>query len=311
MKILVIFTGGTIGSEASGEYISIDGIKPYKLLQMYADAYPDEARDVRFDTESPYTVLSENADGNTFKKLFDAVSQGVDAGYDGIIVTHGSDTLQYGAAVAAYAAGCDSIPVIMVASNYVLEDGRSNGRVNFRSAVLFIKGRYGTGAYAAYANRGGRCRIHCALELMPHGMFDDSLHSVNEEYYGEFDDGRFIRTNHACPKYGRIQETPETPDGCIGIMCMSVHPGMVCPEITDSVIAVIIESYHSGTVCTDYRPFCEMLEKAAMLSIPVYLVGAYEGQDYESCAAYKHMGIRVLSKIPQAVAYVGIWLGVI
>ena len=28
-----------------------------------------------------------------FKKLFDAVSQGVDAGYDGIIVTHGSDTL--------------------------------------------------------------------------------------------------------------------------------------------------------------------------------------------------------------------------
>ena len=75
MKILVIFTGGTIGSEASGEYISIDGIKPYKLLQMYADAYPDEARDVRFDTESPYTVLSENADGNTFKKLFDAPSQ--------------------------------------------------------------------------------------------------------------------------------------------------------------------------------------------------------------------------------------------
>ena len=75
--------------------------------------------------------------------------------------------------------------------------------------------------------------------------------------------------------------------------------------------AVIIESYHSGTVCTDYRPFCEMLEKAAMLSIPVYLVGAYEGQDYESCAAYKHMGIRVLSKIPQAVAYVVMWLGVI
>ena len=146
---------------------------------------------------------------------------------------------------------------------------------------------------------------------MPHGMFDDSLHSVNEEYYGEFDDGRFIRTNHACPKYGRIQETPETPDGCIGIMCMSIHPGMVCPEITDSVKAVIIESYHSGTVCTDYRPFCEMLEKAATLSIPVYLVGAYEGQDYESCAAYKHMGIRVLSKIPQAAAYVGIWLGVI
>ena len=68
MKILVIFTGGTIGSEASGEYISIDGIKPYKLLHMYADAYPDEARDVRFDTESPNTVLSENADGNTFKK---------------------------------------------------------------------------------------------------------------------------------------------------------------------------------------------------------------------------------------------------
>lgn len=311
MRILVIFTGGTIGSEASGEYINIDGTKPYKLLQMYADAYPDEASDIEFDTKSPYTVLSENADGNTFKKLFDAVSQGVDAGYDGIIVTHGSDTLQYGAAVAAYAAGCDSIPVIMVASNYVLEDERANGLVNFRLAVLFIKGGYGTGVYAAYANRGDRCRIHCALELMPHRMFDDSLYSIDDECYGEFDGSRFIRSNHECAEYGRIEGTPETPGGCTGIMCISIHPGMVCPEINDGVKAVILESYHSGTVCTDYHPFREMLDKAAARSIPVYLTGACEGQDYESCAEYEELGIRVLYKIPPAAAYIGVWLGAI
>lgn len=312
MRILVIFTGGTIGSEASGEYISLDGQKPYKILRMFCEKYPAEAADIEFDTQAPYTVLSENADGNTYIKLFMAVSRGVDAGYDGIIVTHGSDTLQYGAAVAAYAAGSDSVPVMVVASNYVLEDERANGLTNFRYAVKFIANHCGKGAYAVYANTGSACKVHCALELMPHRMFDDSLYSVDGLCYGEFDGDNWVYSGHKCPGYRRIQQTPcAGADGCIGIMYIDVRPGMVCPDVRPGTKAVILGSYHSGTVSVKYGPFTDMLKKAAGLSVPVYLVGAYEGQDYESCAEYEKLGIRVLYKIPPAAAYIGVWLGAI
>jgi L-asparaginase len=54
MKILVVFTGGTIGCVRKGEVLSPDNEQKYMLTQMYLDRYGD----VDFDTAEPYTVLS-------------------------------------------------------------------------------------------------------------------------------------------------------------------------------------------------------------------------------------------------------------
>lgn len=55
MKILVVFTGGTIGCVRKGEVLSPDNEQKYMLTQMYLDRYSD----VDFDTAEPYTVLSK------------------------------------------------------------------------------------------------------------------------------------------------------------------------------------------------------------------------------------------------------------
>ena len=44
MKILVIFTGGTIGSTVSGEYISTDGKKPYIILDKYNKEFYEDIK---------------------------------------------------------------------------------------------------------------------------------------------------------------------------------------------------------------------------------------------------------------------------
>lgn len=48
MKILVVFTGGTIGCVRKGEVLSPDNEQKYMLTQMYLDRYGD----VDFDTVS-------------------------------------------------------------------------------------------------------------------------------------------------------------------------------------------------------------------------------------------------------------------
>ena len=98
MKILVIFTGGTIGCVRKGEVLSPDNEQKYMLTQMYLDKYGN----VDFDTAEPYTVLSENLEGGHMNLLADCLQSYDLNSYDGIVVTHGTDTLQYTSAFLAY-----------------------------------------------------------------------------------------------------------------------------------------------------------------------------------------------------------------
>ena len=54
MKILVVFTGGTIGSCYNDGVISPDSSTRYKLIEMYKQ----NGGYAEFDAISPYTVLS-------------------------------------------------------------------------------------------------------------------------------------------------------------------------------------------------------------------------------------------------------------
>lgn len=54
---------------------------------------------------------------------------------EGIILTHGSDTIQYTASFLSCIEEFTHIPVMVVCSNYVLTDNRANGLRNFSAAV--------------------------------------------------------------------------------------------------------------------------------------------------------------------------------
>lgn len=97
LKLLFVFTGGTIGSVVSGDYISTDENIPYELIKTYKNRYGLEHS---YDVIKPYTELSEQNTGETISKLIKSIYDaacGKDT-YDGIIVTHGTDTLPYSAA---------------------------------------------------------------------------------------------------------------------------------------------------------------------------------------------------------------------
>ena len=73
MKILVVFTGGTIGSCYNDGVISPDSSTRYKLIEMYKQ----NGGYAEFDTISPYTVLSENLNGEYFNLLYNSVKENI------------------------------------------------------------------------------------------------------------------------------------------------------------------------------------------------------------------------------------------
>ena len=289
MKILVIFTGGTIGSTVNGEYISTDGKKPYLILEKYNKEYPNS---IEWYTDNPYTILSENATIDTYRMLAKSVKAGLGKNYDGIIVTHGSDTLQYSAAFLSLILGDDVAPVMLVSSNYVLEDERANGMDNFEAAVDFIVNRRGKGVFVPYKNNGEDVKIHRGKLLMPHVPYSDYLYSIDESYF----------------EAEEAYKEPDYSSEDMGVVMVHAMPGFRYPKLRKDARAVLLQAYHGGTFCVEDNNFRGFIKEAESLFVPVYLVGANPETDYDSCKEYEKLGIKVLKHVSPVYAYMRLWV---
>ena len=148
MKILTVFTGGTIACSSENNVLSPDKENGYMLLDMYREL----DRETEFDTARPYIILSENLQAETLDALYYCIGGYDLSEYDGVIVCHGTDTLQYTGAFLSYRFGLCKTPIVLVSANYPLDHRRSNGFENFCAAVGFIKSGQGRGGFCAVRN---------------------------------------------------------------------------------------------------------------------------------------------------------------
>ncbi len=312
MKVCVIFTGGTIGSvlDESG-YIGPREGTPYRLIEMYQNNYET---DVEFEMVEPYRILSENLDGKHLEQLFATVQDVLKHDdLDGVVVTHGTDTLQFGAAMLGYVFGGCNIPIVLVSSNYILEDERANGLINFHYALEFIRGAYGKGVFVSYCNQGEFPTIHRATRLQPAVPLSDAVSSVMDAWYGRFENGNFIKNSeyHVIDGQDALFEkdaTVKLTNVAQSILYVRPFVGMCYPILTENVQAILHGSYHSGTIAV-----LDELEKLVVETkekkIPIYLTGLLTGADaYETVEVYEKMGVHALHTSAEVAQYCKLWL---
>jgi L-asparaginase len=211
--ILVVFTGGTIGSRASGSLIDLDGQAGYDLLARYAAMTAAAEREhggggmegrgaaeaserVRFETVQPYRILSENMNPTHWEALIACIRQAGPERYSGVIVTHGSDTLAFTAAALSYAFAEVGVPIVLVAANYPLDDARSNGLRNFAASVDFIAGSGLAGVYAVFENGRGELPVYLGTRLIEAVPFSDQFGAPYDAPLGCMREGRFEPLAH-------------------------------------------------------------------------------------------------------------------
>ena len=308
MSILVIFTGGTIGSTVSDGYISTDASKTYKLLELYK---PRNHHHVTFDIVEPYTLLSENLTGEHLALLGKCVKEHMNKPYDGIIITHGTDTIQYSAAALQYSFPDLNVPVMLVSSNYVLEDPASNGLDNFHAAVEFIMAKAGKGVFVPYKNNDGVVYVHKGTRLLWHLPCNDDLHSVINQYYGTMEaDDTFVPNDKYTQNNSSTEELALPSKWNSGILRIFPYPGMFYPNLNklDPLKAILLETYHSGTLCSVTPGMQRFLETASIARVPVFLSGANGGLDYESVKIWKELQVITLPLISPVAVYIKLWM---
>lgn len=300
----VIFTGGTIGSTLKNGYIGTDKEKSYRLISMYEEKYGKE----NFLTDKPCEILSENITFKDYGVICDAVLKMMEKKVDGIILTHGSDTIQYTAALLSYIFNGTDIPILVVCSNYVLDDKNSNGPDNFRAAVRFIKESAGRGVFVPYTGRDKITRIFYGNTLLMHHMYSDELYALDDAYYGYFEDGEYKHSNIPNPSLieGKY-ELPAVNEEDSGIRMIYPYPGMKYP-VPKNEKAFVHCTYHSGTICGVSKELKRFALEAGEKNIPVYIVGKDEGMDYESCKIYSDCGFTILPHMTNISAYFYVFL---
>jgi len=312
-KILVILTGGTIGSFVEGSVINVDKEASSMIVQRYKDKYGEHHT---FDVVQPLNVLSENMIPSDWEKLIAAIKEGLEKDYDGIIVTHGSDTLTYTSSFMGQVFGAVNIPIVFVAANYPLTDDRSNGNDNFASAVTFINQAVVSGVFVIYQNNRKENDVYIATRVQESEPFYDQYTSFDNEVFGWVKGDEFVY-NEKCPvsldRFRTVNKqacTEEIPEFHYKkqVLLIKTHLGVDFSNyrLKDNIGAVLIYMYHSATAAVRKESgLMEFLKECKEKGIKVY-GGSFKGKDiplYDSNHQLVEAGLVPLCNISIEAAY--------
>ena len=300
MKITLITTGGTIGTaEAEGvRRLRKDPAKA--LLDAYEAVYGKE----EWRIVSALPALSENNGGARITEITELTAAALEEGCDGVIVTHGTDTLQYTAAALRYAFGADCAPVVLVSASDPIDDPNTNALYNMRVAINFIaSGQRGVKvAYIDSKTCNGLRKSN--IKEPEFGIFDADRLSAHEAFSDVFSE---LGSATGFPAAGVYRKGVKLIDGTV--MRISVYPGMTYPrEFSSSLRAVVLECYHSGTLRTVGEDFDSFLAEVRAGGIEVFLTGvARDGVRYESGNKLRGINFIPLYGYAPIAAYIKVW----
>lgn len=234
-------TGGTVGSEEKYGVISNE-----KNKDVVAFWQGKSKSNVEFTKVYPYSILSENICTCHWNMLLQELKKDI-AGYSGIIIIHGSDTLSYTSAMVSIFCKDFKIPIVLTGANKVLSDPESNGISNFEKAVDIVRDNK-IGVWTVFDE------VYPANSVMEANCFNDKF------TLGECS-GRYPDVDFANIKFkNKVMIIKEYPFADYS----NIH-------FPNDVKAVLLVGYHSGTA--NEKSVKILAERCKSKGIKLYLQG--------------------------------------
>ena len=237
-KILLLTTGGTIASVPGS-----DGLEPHRSgvmereLQQLRTYYEITVRDVMcLDSSNirpeEWQVIARH--------IFEHRS-----GFDGIVVSHGTDTMAYTASAVTYMLPNIDLPVVFTGSQLPLADMLSDGPDNLRTAFAMAASGY-PGVFLAFDRK---VMLGCrAVKVRASGF--SAFESVNARYAGQVSNRGLVLDERVLPK--RQGETALKTSLDENVFLLKLTPGL-SPKIFDVLTemgykGIVIEAFGLGGI---------------------------------------------------------------
>ena len=231
-KVLILHTGGTIASKVD---YKTGAVSPSFSNEDMLKMFPEIKDIVNIDSKFFGNIFSEDINFNHYNLLAKEIKNNLN--YDGIIITHGTDTMHYTSAALSFILEDLVIPIILVGAQRSSDRGSSDSFQNLFSACQFIsKSDFSGVAICMHENMNDdSCLILPGLRTRKlHTSRRDAFKAINVKPIAKVKDNSIEILNHDYPKRDRKDKNNLNlklfEDPKIGIL--KTHPNMKKEEIS-------------------------------------------------------------------------------
>lgn len=296
-KVLIIYTGGTIGMK---EDPSDQTLKPFDFSAILTEVpelgkFACQVDSVTFDP----LIDSSDVEPLLWKQLAEMIVREYDR-YDGFVILHGTDTMAYSASALSLMLENLSKPVVFTGSQLPIGRPRTDGKENLISSVEIASARNRDGSakvpevcifFNSQLLRGNRATKFSSVDF-------DAFRSPNWPVLATAGiDIRYNNDSIRTPGNGKISAKT-----CLDtrVSIMKVHPGITASVargclLGEDIRACIIETYGSGNAIS--KPwFTDIVRQACeqgriVLNITQCLMGEVNMDIYATGRALKDTGV--------------------
>ena len=260
-RIALISTGGTIASTVD---YRTGAVTARFDAEDVLRAVPDLAGRANYTGRVVTNILSENMDPSIWRELAEAVADEIERGADGVVVMHGTDTMQYSAAALSFALDTP-VPIVFTGSQRSADRPYSDNVVNAVSAVETAKSDLAEVVVCMHADEtDDGCAIHRGTRVRKnHTSRRDAFETVGGEPLGRVDydpDEVTVRLREDADYRTRPADRPEeigvTADMETDVELLKFTPGMdpAALDYLSGKAGVVVEGTGLGHVHTDLIP---------------------------------------------------------
>lgn len=249
-KVLMIYTGGTIGMEKD---YKTGSLMPFDFQYIFEkipeiDLIECEVECISFDEP----LDSSDIGPNQWRKMATMVRDNYDS-FDGFLILHGTDTMAYTASALSFMFRGQSKPVILTGSQLPIGDLRTDAKENLLTSLYYASLYQGTKAviqevalYFEYKLLRGNRSIKYSAENF------DAFRSPNYPLLGQ--SGVNLKINESA-LYRSDNQEGFTVDMHLFpyVTTIHLHPAMdmtsLSHYIDHSCRVIILQVYGSGTIC--------------------------------------------------------------
>jgi len=307
-KVLLLSTGGTIASRID---YRTGSVTPALTAQELNASVPELAEIANIDAEVLFSEYSENITPEHWLKIAQKLDSLAKSDYVGILVAHGTDTMQYTAAFLSFALAGFPKPIVLVGSQRSSDRPSSDAALNLIGATKFIVKSNINGVFVAMHNSENDDDIACHLGTRVrknHTSRRNAFETVGAKPAFVVSEDSIIQ-NFSGPYYNQNNYAPK-----IGLdvkaALVKYHPGYD-PKLVENLLdqkykAIIFEGTGLGHVG---RSMYDAIKKAKELNVFLGMTSqCLDGQVnmavYESGRDLMHLGIIPLSDMISEIALV-------
>ncbi|MFY9301450.1 MAG: Glu-tRNA(Gln) amidotransferase subunit GatD [Candidatus Nitrosotenuis sp.] len=311
-KILLLSTGGTIASRID---YRTGSVTPALSAQELNASVPELADVANIDAEVLFSEYSENITPDHWLKIAKKLDTLSKSDYAGMLVAHGTDTMQYTAAFLSFALAGFPKPIVLVGSQRSSDRPSSDAAQNLISAAKFIVKCGASGVFVCMHNSESDDDIACHLGTRVrknHTSKRNAFETVGAKPAFVISQDT-ITQNLNGDYFGQKQYTPKINID-IRAALVKYHPGYD-PKLVEDLLshgyrAIIFEGTGLGHIGkTMYGVVKKAKEKGVFLGMTSQCIdGQVNMAVYESGRDLMHLGITPLyNMIPETALVKAMW----